>query len=75
MYKKARAGEIRGFTGIDQPYEAPDKPEIVCKTVDKTVDECVMQIVKLLEEYQIIPTESKEVKFFVLSYRTLYVFT
>eukprot|EP00088_Acartia_fossae_P007768 TRINITY_DN13642_c0_g1_i2.p1 TRINITY_DN13642_c0_g1~~TRINITY_DN13642_c0_g1_i2.p1 ORF type:complete len:650 (-),score=152.78 TRINITY_DN13642_c0_g1_i2:219-2114(-) len=62
LYKKARAGEIRGFTGIDQPYEAPDKPEIVCKTVDKTVDECVMQIVKLLEEYQIIPTETRELK-------------
>ncbi|MEZ5435777.1 MAG: adenylyl-sulfate kinase [Pseudomonadales bacterium] len=30
MYKKARAGEIKGFTGIDDPYEAPAKPEVHC---------------------------------------------
>ena len=32
LYKKARAGEIKGFTGIDAPYEAPDKPELVVNT-------------------------------------------
>ena len=61
LYKKARAGEIRGFTGIDQPYEAPDSPEIVCKTVENTVEECMMQIVNYLEEFQIIPRNPAKV--------------
>src|SRR5205809_3336315 len=41
LYKKARAGEIREFTGIDAPYEAPDDPEIVVRTDEQTVDESV----------------------------------
>merc|ERR1712142_437670 len=49
LYKKARAGLIKGFTGIDHPYEAPETPEIICKTVDHTVEECVQQIVSVLE--------------------------
>ena len=38
LYKKARAG--KGFTGIDQPYEAPDNPNVMVKTVKKSVPEC-----------------------------------
>jgi len=41
LYKKARAGQIKGFTGIDDPYEAPEKPELVLKTATMSVDECV----------------------------------
>ena len=63
LYKKARAGEIRGFTGIDQPYEAPDNAEIVCKTMDLSVDECVMKIVRVLEEYQVIPRVTAQVNY------------
>jgi len=48
MYKKARAGIIKQFTGIDSPYEAPLKPEIVCKT-DKGVLETVEELVKELK--------------------------
>ncbi len=49
MYKKARAGEIEYFTGISDPYEEPDNPEIELETNPKSVDECVSEIVKYLE--------------------------
>ena len=62
LYKKARAGMIKGFTGIDQPYEAPDAPEVVCKTVNRSVEECVDQIVKVLEENRILPKSSSQVR-------------
>jgi len=48
LYKKARAGEIRGFTGIDAPYEAPEDPEIAVHTNQQTVDECVATILEYL---------------------------
>ncbi|HEX3619987.1 MAG TPA: adenylyl-sulfate kinase [Candidatus Udaeobacter sp.] len=48
LYKKARAGEIRDFTGIDAPYEAPDDPEIVVRTDEQTVDESVATILEQL---------------------------
>lgn len=41
QYKKARAGEIKGFTGVDDPYEAPPKPELILKTAEMSVPECV----------------------------------
>ncbi|KAH8199921.1 hypothetical protein TruAng_005917 [Truncatella angustata] len=50
LYKKARAGEIKEFTGISAPYEAPENPEIVIKTHEKSVEECVQQIVEWLSQ-------------------------
>lgn len=44
LYKKARAGKIREFTGIDAPYEAPEDPEITVRTAEQTVDESVAAI-------------------------------
>jgi adenylylsulfate kinase len=44
LYKKARAGQIKGFTGIDDPYEAPEKPELVLdgtKPIDALADEVI----------------------------------
>jgi len=41
LYKKARKGEIKGFTGIDAPYEAPINPNIEVKTHNRTIDESV----------------------------------
>jgi len=38
LYKKARAGEIKNFTGIDSPYQAPENPELVLKTAESSVD-------------------------------------
>ncbi|CAN8099515.1 unnamed protein product [Discula destructiva] len=58
LYKKARAGEIKDFTGISAPYEAPENPEIVIKTHENSVEECVAQIVKYLEEKDLITKTS-----------------
>lgn len=58
LYKKARAGEIKDFTGISAPYEAPEKPEIVIKTHENSVEECVAQIVKYLQEKELIKTSA-----------------
>ena len=55
LYKKARAGEIKGFTGIDDPYEAPDNPEIIVETDKETVEESVNKIIRTLELMQYIP--------------------
>lgn len=51
LYKKARAGEIKGFTGIDDPYEAPSKAELVLKPGDHTVEQCVEQCLAALREH------------------------
>ena len=48
LYAKARAGQIKGFTGIDQAYEAPLNPDLVLKAGEMTVNECVTAIIKLL---------------------------
>ena len=48
LYKKARAGEIKHFTGIDDPYEAPDKPEITLRTDRDSIEESVVQIMEEL---------------------------
>ena len=51
LYRKALAGEIKEFTGIDDPYEEPENPEIVVDTVNQTVDESVNQIMDYLKKY------------------------
>ena len=48
LYKKARAGEIKNYTGIDSPYEAPINPEISVSTGSDELDLCVEQIIKIL---------------------------
>ncbi|KAK1164600.1 bifunctional 3'-phosphoadenosine 5'-phosphosulfate synthase 2-like [Acipenser oxyrinchus oxyrinchus] len=60
LYKKARAGEIKGFTGIDSEYEKPEAPELVLKTGQVTVNECIQQLVGLLQEQCIVPTSVME---------------
>jgi adenylylsulfate kinase len=50
LYKKARAGEIKEFTGISAPYEEPSNPEITIKTHENSVEECVAQITNWLIE-------------------------
>ena len=49
MYKKARNQEIKGFTGIDDPYEIPENPELVIETENKSLDESVEQILTYLK--------------------------
>jgi adenylylsulfate kinase len=50
LYKKARAGEIKGFTGIDDPYEAPEKPELVLDSNNKGIDDLAKEVVRYLEQ-------------------------
>jgi adenylylsulfate kinase len=50
LYKKARAGQIKGFTGIDDPYEAPEKAEIVIDTETTKPEDAAKQILAYLEE-------------------------
>lgn len=50
LYKKARAGEIKGFTGIDAPYEEPKKPEVTIDTDKLSLEESVQAIVDYLKE-------------------------
>jgi len=45
LYQKVRQGEIKDFTGIDSPYEAPDNPDVMIDTENRTVDECVHMII------------------------------
>jgi adenylylsulfate kinase len=49
LYKKARDGQIKGFTGIDDPYEAPDRPELVVDTEALSPEEGARAIVGFLE--------------------------
>ncbi len=46
LYKKARAGEIKGFTGIDDPYEAPESPEMLIPTGEKSLEESVAMVLE-----------------------------
>lgn len=50
LYKRARAGEIKQFTGIDDPYEEPLNPEVVCETDKESLDESVNKVIGKLEE-------------------------
>ena len=53
-YQKARAGEIKEFTGISSPYEEPEKPDLVIDTATETLDACVDKIVAILKEKGIV---------------------
>ncbi|MBN2343442.1 MAG: adenylyl-sulfate kinase [Deltaproteobacteria bacterium] len=55
LYKKARAGEISGFTGIDAPYEAPESPEVTVDTGANDLSVSVEQVISYLEYRGIIP--------------------
>ncbi|XP_041364915.1 bifunctional 3'-phosphoadenosine 5'-phosphosulfate synthase-like isoform X2 [Gigantopelta aegis] len=55
LYKKARAGQIKGFTGVDSSYESPDNPDVTLKAGQLTVDECVQEVVHALIEHDIVP--------------------
>jgi len=48
QYRLARAGEIKGFTGVDDPYEAPVLPDLVLKTAETGLDDCVQACVDFL---------------------------
>ncbi len=49
LYKKARAGELKGFTGIDDPYEAPEKPELLLDAGTKTAEQLADEVIAYLK--------------------------
>jgi adenylylsulfate kinase len=54
LYKKARAGEIKGFTGIDAPYEEPAKAELVLDSDNKSIDDLAAEVVAYLESNGVV---------------------
>lgn len=54
MYKKARSGQIKNFTGLDDPYEAPDFPDLVVDTEKQTLDQSVQTIKNYLKEKNLL---------------------
>jgi len=50
LYKKARAGEIKGFTGVDDPFEEPENPELLLPTHELSVEESVKRCLDVLEQ-------------------------
>jgi adenylylsulfate kinase len=55
LYKKARAGEIKNFTGIDDPYEAPEQPEVHIHNHGRSVDEVVAELLAKLQAHELLP--------------------
>ncbi|WP_409272092.1 adenylyl-sulfate kinase [Neobacillus sp. SCS-31] len=54
LYKKARRGEIRDFTGIDSPYEAPLDPELIIDTSAASVEDCAKRVIRYLQNNGLI---------------------
>ena len=50
LYQKARAGELKGMTGVDDPYEEPLHPEVICDTDKETVEQSVDKVMEKLKE-------------------------
>ncbi len=55
MYKKAMAGEIQNFTGVNDPYEEPVNPELVLDTAAESIDESAVRVIELLEARGYVP--------------------
>jgi adenylylsulfate kinase len=53
LYKRARSGEIKNYTGISSPYEAPENPDLVLDTAENSVEENVEKVLSLLQERHI----------------------
>lgn len=55
LYKKALAGEIKNFTGVSDPYEAPESPEVVIHTGEELPEQSCARVIKTLEMLELIP--------------------
>jgi adenylylsulfate kinase len=55
LYAKAFAGEIKEFTGVSDPYEAPENPEVVCDTESETAEESAQKLIEYLEQRDLLP--------------------
>ncbi len=54
LYKRARAGEIKNYTGINSPYEAPDNPELIIDTENESLEESIAKVIDFLKSKKII---------------------
>jgi adenylylsulfate kinase len=54
LYAKARAGEIKGFTGVDDPYEPPPRAEVTCRTDQETVEESAQKVIDKLVQLKFL---------------------
>jgi len=53
IYKKAREGKIKNFTGLSSPYEVPKNPELTVNTGSNSIEHCVKQVMELLHKRKI----------------------
>ncbi|TCM97718.1 adenylylsulfate kinase [Paenibacillus sp. BK033] len=60
LYKKARTGEIKYFTGISAPYEPPLQAELVLKTDERTVADSVSEVIAFIQRRQLINSSPEE---------------
>ena len=58
MYKKALAGEIKGFTGVDDPFDEPQNPEIICDTDQETPEQSAAKVITYLRKNGYLPPEA-----------------
>ena len=54
LYKKARRGDLKNFTGIDSPYEQPEAPEILVDTSSMSAEQCAEKVISILKERGVI---------------------
>ena len=54
LYKKARSGDLKNFTGIDSPYEQPKSPEILVDTSSLSAEQCAEHVIRILRERGVI---------------------
>jgi adenylylsulfate kinase len=59
LYAKARAGQIKDFTGISSPYEAPEQPELRIDTGRQSLEDCVQQVLAHLQGVGVIPASDE----------------
>jgi adenylyl-sulfate kinase len=60
LYKRALKGEIENFTGISDPYEPPEKPEVLCRTDFESAEESLGKILAYLQEHALLPAAQVE---------------
>jgi len=61
LYKKALAGEIKEFTGVSDPYEEPDSPEVIVETDRETIEQSTIKIIQELERQRLLRTNKASV--------------
>ena len=62
LYAKAFAGEIKELTGVSDPYEAPDNPEVACDTEGETAEQSAQKLIEYLESRGLIPASAVTAK-------------